>query len=34
MWRIVKLIIYFYLYQVLFTALVTLPEIWTQLMNN
>ena len=34
MWRIVKLIIYFYLYQVLFTALFTLPEIWTQLMNN
>ena len=34
MWRIVKLIIYFYLYQMLFTALVTLPEIWTQLMNN
>ena len=34
MWKIIKLIIYFYLYQVLFTALVTLPEIWTQLMNN
>ena len=34
MWKIIKLIIYFYLYQVLFTALVALPEVWTQLMNN
>ena len=34
MLRTIKLIIYFYLYQVLFTALVTLPAIWEKLMNN
>ena len=34
MLRTIKLIIYFYLYQVLFTALVTLPAIWENLMNN
>ena len=34
MLQIVKLIIYYFIYQVLFTAIVTLPTIWTQLMNN
>ena len=34
MLRTIKLIIYFYLYQVLFTALVTLPAVWERLMNN
>ena len=34
MWQIIKLIIYFVLYQVLSTTLVALPEFWTQLMNN
>lgn len=34
MWQIIKLIIYFFLYQVLTMTLVTLPEIWRQLMNN
>ena len=34
MLRTIKLVIYYFLYQVLFTAIVTLPTIWTQLMNN
>ena len=34
MLRSFKLVIYYFLYQVLFTAIVTLPTIWTQLMNN
>ena len=34
MLRSLKLVIYYFLYQVLFTAIVTLPTIWTQLMNN
>lgn len=34
MLRIIKLIIYYFLYQVLFTAMITLPSIWTRLMNN
>lgn len=34
MLQTVKLIIYYFLYQVLFTAIATLPNIWTKLMNN
>ena len=34
MLRTIKLVIYFYLYQVLFTTIITLPGIWTQLMKN
>ena len=30
----VKLLIYYFLYQLLFSAIVILPTIWTQLMNN
>lgn len=34
MLRTIKLVIYFYLYQVLSTAIITLPGIWIQLMEN
>ena len=30
----IKLVIYYFLYQMLFTSLVTLPSIWNQLMQN
>ena len=30
----IKLVIYYYLYQLLFTSVLTMPSIWTQLMNN
>jgi membrane protease YdiL (CAAX protease family) len=30
----IKLVIYFFLYQMLFTSLITLPSIWNQLMQN
>ena len=32
--RTIKLVIYYFLYQLLFTSLITLPSVWTQLMNN
>ena len=32
--RTIKLVIYYFLYQLLFTALITLPSIWVELMNN
>lgn len=32
--RIIKLVIYYFLYQLLFTAVVSIPSIWIQLMNN
>ncbi|MBP3679472.1 MAG: CPBP family intramembrane metalloprotease [Bacteroidaceae bacterium] len=32
--RTIKLVIYYFLYQLLFTSLITLPSIWVQLMNN
>ncbi|MBR5541022.1 MAG: CPBP family intramembrane metalloprotease [Bacteroides sp.] len=32
--RTIKLVIYYFLYQLLFTSLVTLPSIWNQLMQN
>ena len=34
MGRIVKLVIYYFLYQFLFTALIALPSTWIQIMNN
>lgn len=34
MWRTIKLVIYYFLYQLLFTTLITLPTVWVQLMNN
>ena len=34
MLRTIKLVIYYFLYQLLFTSLITLPSIWVQLMNN
>ena len=34
MTQTVKLLIYYFLYQLLFSAIVILPTIWTQLMNN
>lgn len=34
MGRILKLVIYYFLYQFLFTALITLPSTWIQIMNN
>ena len=30
----IKLVIYYFIYQMLFTSLVTLPSIWSQLMQN
>ena len=30
----IKLVIYYFIYQMLFTSLVTLPSIWNQLMQN
>ena len=30
----IKLVIYYFLYQMLFTSLITLPSIWNQLMQN
>ena len=32
--RTIKLVIYYFLYQLLFTSIITLPSVWTQLMNN
>ena len=32
--RTIKLVIYYFLYQLLFTTLITLPSIWVELMNN
>ena len=32
--RTIKLIIYYFLYQLLFTTIVTIPTVWAQLMNN
>jgi len=32
--RICKLVIYYFLYQFLFTALIALPSTWIQIMNN
>ena len=32
--RICKLVIYYFLYQFLFTALIALPNTWIQIMNN
>ena len=32
--RTIKLVIYYFLYQLLFTTLITLPSIWMELMNN
>ena len=32
--RTIKLAIYYFLYQLLFTTLITLPSIWVELMNN
>ena len=34
MGRIFKLVIYYFLYQFLFTALIALPSTWIQIMNN
>ena len=34
MLRTIKLVIYYFLYQLLFTTIVTVPTIWVQLMNN
>lgn len=34
MLRTIKLVIYYFLYQLLFTTIVTIPSIWVQLMNN
>ena len=34
MGRICKLVIYYFLYQFLFTALIALPSTWIQIMNN
>ena len=34
MLRTIKLVIYYFLYQFLFTSLITLPSIWNQLMQN
>ena len=34
MGRIVKLVIYYFLYQFLFTAIIALPSTWIQIMNN
>ena len=34
MLRTIKLVIYYFLYQLLFTTLITLPTVWVQLMNN
>ena len=34
MLQTIKLVIYYFLYQMLFTSLVTLPSIWNQLMQN
>ena len=34
MLRTIKLIIYYFLYQVLFTAIIALPSTWIQIMNN
>ena len=34
MLQTIKLVIYYFLYQLLFTSLVTLPTVWTQLMQN
>ena len=34
MGRICKLVIYYFLYQFLFTALIALPNTWIQIMNN
>ena len=30
----IKLVIYYFIYQMLFTSLITLPSIWNQLMQN
>ena len=32
--RAIKLVIYYFCYQLLFTTLITLPSVWIQLMNN
>ena len=32
--RTIKLVIYYFLYQLLFTTIVTIPTVWVQLMNN
>ena len=32
--RTIKLVIYYFLYQLLFTSIITLPSIWVELMNN
>ena len=32
--RTIKLVIYYFLYQLLFTTLITLPSIWVEIMNN
>lgn len=34
MGRICKLVVYYFLYQFLFTALIALPSTWIQIMNN
>ena len=34
MLRTIKLIIYYFLYQVLFTTIIALPSTWIQIMNN
>lgn len=34
MLRTIKLVFYYFLYQLLFTTIVTIPSIWVQLMNN
>ena len=34
MLRTIKLVIYYFLYQLLFTTIITIPSVWTQLMNN
>ena len=32
--RTIKFVIYYFLYQLLFTTIVTIPTVWVQLMNN
>ena len=34
MGRICKLVVYYFLYQFVFTALIALPSTWIQIMNN
>ena len=34
MGRICKLVLYYFLYQFLFTALIALPSTWIQIINN